>query len=34
MLDRNKKIKAKRIGVEQVKDIMKQMEKEYKLEKK
>ncbi len=34
MLDRNKKIKAKRIGVEQVKDIMRQMEKEYKLEKK
>lgn len=34
MLDRNKKIKAKRIGVEQVKDIIKQMEKEYKLEKK
>jgi hypothetical protein len=34
MLDRNKKIKAKRIGVEQVKDIVKQMEKEYKSEKK
>jgi hypothetical protein len=34
MLDRNKKIKAKRIGVEQVKDIIKQMEKEYKAVKK
>jgi thiol-disulfide isomerase/thioredoxin len=34
MLDRNKRIKAKRIGVEQVKDIIKQMEREYKLEKK
>ncbi|MES2763382.1 MAG: thioredoxin-like domain-containing protein [Bacteroidota bacterium] len=33
MLDRNKKIKAKRIGTEQVKDIVKQMEKEYKSEK-
>jgi len=30
MLDKNKKIKAKRIGTEQVKDIVKQMEKEYK----
>jgi hypothetical protein len=29
VLDRNKKIKAKRIGPEQVKDIVKQMEKEY-----
>jgi hypothetical protein len=34
VLDRNKKIKAKRIGVEQVKDIVKAMEKEYKAEKK
>ena len=34
MLDRNKRIKAKRIGTEQVKDIVKQMEKEYKAEKK
>ena len=34
VLDKNKKIKAKRIGVEQIKDILKQMEKEYKLEKK
>lgn len=34
MLDKNKRIKAKRIGVEQVKDIVKQMEREYKLEKK
>ena len=34
MLDKNKRIKAKRIGVEQVKDIIKQMEREYKLEKK
>ena len=34
VLDRNKRIKAKRIGVEQVKDIIKQMEKEYKQEKK
>jgi hypothetical protein len=36
VLDRNKTIKAKRIGPEQVKDIVKQMEKEYKkgLEKK
>ena len=34
MLDRNKRIKAKRIGTEQVKDIVKQMEKEYKSVKK
>jgi hypothetical protein len=34
MLDKNKRIKAKRIGTEQVKDIVKQMEKEYKAEKK
>jgi hypothetical protein len=34
MLDRNKRIKAKRIGTEQVKDIVKQMEKEYKSAKK
>ncbi len=34
MLDKNKKIKAKRIGTEQVKDIVKQMEKEYKAVKK
>ncbi|MBI3520102.1 MAG: DUF5106 domain-containing protein [Bacteroidetes bacterium] len=33
VLDKNKRIKAKRIGVEQIKDIMKQMEKEYKSEK-
>jgi len=33
VLDRNKRIKAKRIGTEQVKDIVKQMEREYKLEK-
>ncbi len=33
VLDKNKRIKAKRIGVEQVKDIIKQMEREYKLEK-
>lgn len=30
VLDKNKKIKAKRIGTEQVKDIVKQMEQEYK----
>ncbi len=30
VLDKNKKIKAKRIGPEQVKDIVKQMEREYK----
>lgn len=30
VLDKNKTIKAKRIGTEQVKDIVKQMEKEYK----
>ena len=29
MLDKNKKIKAKRIGVEQVRDIVKAMEYEY-----
>jgi thiol-disulfide isomerase/thioredoxin len=29
ILDKNKKIKAKRIGVEQVKDIIGEMEKEY-----
>lgn len=34
VLDRNKVIKAKRIGTEQVKDIIKQMEKEYKEKKK
>jgi thiol-disulfide isomerase/thioredoxin len=34
ILDKNKRIKAKRIGTEQVKDIVKQMEKEYKAEKK
>ena len=34
MLDRNKRIRAKRIGTEQVKDIVKAMEKEYKAEKK
>ncbi len=34
MLDRNKVIKAKRIGTEQVKDIIKNMEREYKSEKK
>ncbi|MES2566478.1 MAG: thioredoxin-like domain-containing protein [Bacteroidota bacterium] len=34
MLDKNKCIKAKRIGTEQVKDIVKQMEKEYKSDKK
>jgi thiol-disulfide isomerase/thioredoxin len=34
MLDNNKRIKAKRIGTEQVKDIVKQMEKEYKANKK
>jgi alkyl hydroperoxide reductase subunit AhpC len=34
MLDKNKQIKAKRIGTEQVKDIIKQMEREYKAEKK
>ena len=34
VLDKNKKIKAKRIGTEQVKDIVKQMEREYKAEKK
>jgi thiol-disulfide isomerase/thioredoxin len=34
MLDNNKRIKAKRIGTEQVKDIVKQMEKEYKSVKK
>ncbi len=34
ILDRNKRIKAKRIGTEQVKDIVKQMEKEYKSDKK
>lgn len=33
MLDKNKRIKAKRIGVEQVRDIIKQMEREYKSEK-
>lgn len=33
VLDRNKRIKAKRIGTEQVKDIVKQMEKEYQREK-
>ncbi len=30
ILDKNKKIKAKRIGVEQIKDIIEEMEKEYK----
>lgn len=34
MLDKNKNIKAKRIGTEQVKDIIKNMEREYKMEKK
>lgn len=34
VLDKNKRIKAKRIGTEQIKDIVKQMEREYKLEKK
>ncbi|MCD6019835.1 MAG: hypothetical protein K0S53_2956 [Bacteroidetes bacterium] len=34
MLDKNKRIKAKRIGTEQVKDIVKQMEREYKADKK
>lgn len=34
MLDKNKRIKAKRIGTEQVKDIVKQMEREYKSDKK
>ncbi len=34
MLDKGKKIKAKRIGTEQVRDIVKQMEKEYKATKK
>jgi hypothetical protein len=34
MLDNNKRIKAKRIGTEQVKDIVKQMEREYKALKK
>ncbi len=34
VLDKNKMIKAKRIGTEQVKDIVKQMEKEYKSTKK
>jgi alkyl hydroperoxide reductase subunit AhpC len=34
MLDKTKHIKAKRIGTEQVKDIVKQMEKEYKAVKK
>ncbi|MBL7936832.1 MAG: DUF5106 domain-containing protein [Bacteroidia bacterium] len=34
MLDKNKRIKAKRIGTEQVKDIIKQMEREYKANKK
>lgn len=34
VLDKNKRIKAKRIGTEQVVDIVKQMEREYKLEKK
>jgi len=34
MLDKNKIIKAKRIAAEQIKDIVKQIEKEYKLEKK
>lgn len=34
MLDKNKTIKAKRIGTEQVRDIIKQMEREYKAEKK
>ena len=34
VLDKNKRIKAKRIGTEQVKDIILQMEREYKLEKK
>ncbi len=33
VLDKNKIIKAKRIGVEQIKDIVKQMEREYKLPK-
>ncbi len=34
VLDKNKRIKAKRIGTEQVKDMIKQMEKEYKAVKK
>lgn len=34
ILDKNKKIKAKRIGYEQVKDIIKAMQKEYQSEKK
>jgi thiol-disulfide isomerase/thioredoxin len=34
ILDRNKVIKAKRIGTEQVKDIVKNMEREYKSDKK
>ena len=34
ILDKNKRIKAKRIGVEQIKDVVKQMEREYKLDKK
>lgn len=34
ILDKNKRIKAKRIGPEQLKDIVKQMEKEYKSDKK
>jgi alkyl hydroperoxide reductase subunit AhpC len=34
MLDKNKVIKAKRIGTEQVKDIIKNMEREYKSDKK
>lgn len=34
VLDKNKRIKAKRIGTEQVKDIIKQMEREYKQDKK
>lgn len=34
VLDRNKTIKAKRIGTEQVKDIIKNMEREYKSDKK
>ena len=34
VLDKNKRIKAKRIGVEQVKEIVTQMEREYKAEKK
>jgi hypothetical protein len=34
VLDKNKRIKAKRIGTEQVKDIIAQMEIEYKVNKK